>query len=161
MADTKHIAGLTAIAHALRELPPRIGKNVLRGMVAAGAAEIRNEAKLRAPVSTGAVSKGHPPAGTLKRSIYQQFIPEQSDGKHVMFYVGVRHGKKFRSQGKKGNLSQDAFYWWFVENGTVNMTKQPFLRPAFEAKKEDAVHKMADYAGQRIPEEVNKLKGGG
>jgi HK97 gp10 family phage protein len=161
MADTMHVQGLHAISRALKELPGHIRKNVLRGMVSAGAADVRVEAQLRAPVYTGSVSKGHPPAGTLKRSIYQKFIREESSDSRITFYVGVRRGKKYRNQGKKGNLSQDAFYWWCVENGTVNMPKQPFLRPAFETKKVQAVNTMAEYGKNRIPLEVDKLRGGG
>ena len=157
MAERSHVAGLSELAAALRELPQRIGRNVLRGAVAAGAAEVRVEAKNKAPVYTGDVTKGHPPLGTLKRAIYQKQIRELSDNQRQVFYVGVRQGKKYRNQGKKGNLSQDAYYWRWVEFGTSKMAARPFLRPAFEATKVAAVERIKEYMAERIPGEVAKL----
>lgn len=158
MAKLQHVAGLKELQAALKELPQRIARNVLRGAVGAGAAVIRNEAKARAPVSTGDARAGHPPPGTLRRSIYQKQIRELSSAVKQTFYVGVRKGKHYRNQGKKGNLSQDAYYAKFVEFGTAKMAARPFMRPAFEAKKGEAVQAIKDYLAKRIPEEVDKLR---
>lgn len=158
MAEIQNIAGLKELQAALKELPDRIAKNVLRGSVSAGAAVIRKETVNRAPVYSGDVSKGHPPPGTLKRAIYQKQISELSSKLTQVFYVGVRKGKKFRVQGKKGDKSQDAYYAKFVEFGTSKMTARPFMRPAFEAKKEAAVDAIKAYLETRIPLEVAKLK---
>ena len=54
-------------------------------------------------------------------------------------------------------MSQDAFYARFVEFGTVKMAARPFLRPAFEAKKGEAVDAIKVYLERRIPAEVAKL----
>lgn len=159
MADLEHISGLKELSEALRELPLRIARNALRGSVAAAAAVIRVEAKQRAPVSTGPTLPGDPLPGTLKRAIYQKHIAEKSDALTQTFYVGVRQGKKYRHLGKHGDRSQDAYYWRFVEFGTSKMAAHPFLRPAFEAKKQAAVDALADYLAQRIPEEVAQLPG--
>lgn len=156
MADLQHIAGLKELQAALKELPERIGKNVLRGAVAAGAAVVRNEAKLRAPVYTGSVSEGHPPPGTLRRSVYQKQIREKSNAVQQTFYVGVRKGAKYKNQGKKGNLSQDAFYASLVEFGTSKTQSHPYMRPAYEGKKEAAVQAIKAYLERRIPEEERK-----
>lgn len=159
MADLAHVAGLSDLAAALRELPRRIGRNVLRGAVAAGASEVRAEARTKAPVYTGDVAQGHPPPGTLKRAIYQKQIRELSDDQTQVFFVGVRQGKKYRKMGKKGDKSMDAYYWRFVEFGTSKMAARPFLRPAFEASKMDAVERIRDYLAERIPREVEALPG--
>lgn len=153
-----NIQGFEKLQKALKELPSNVGRNVLRGAVGAAAAVIRKEAQTRAPVYTGDVADGHPPPGTLKRAIYQKQIRELSTNFRQIFYVGARHGKKYQNQGKKGNLSQDAFYWRFVEFGTVKMQSKPFLRPAFEAKKNDAIEAMRTYMETRIAKEADKLK---
>lgn len=158
MAELQHVAGLKELQAALKELPQRIARNVLRGAVGAGAAVIRNEAKARAPISTGDRGAGHPSPGTLRRAIYQKQIRELSSAVKQTFYVGVRKGKQYRGQGKKGNLSQDAYYAKFVEFGTAKMAARPFMRPAFEAKKGEAVQAIKDYLAKRIPEEVDKLR---
>ncbi len=152
------VQGLKELGAALRALPDRVAKNVARGAVAATAAVIRDEAKSRAPVYTGQVSKGHPPAGTLKRAIITKQIPEKSGPLKQTYYVHVRTGKKYAKQGKKGNLSQDAFYWWMVEFGTAKMSAKPFMRPAFDAKKVAAVAAFERYLKTRLPLEVEKLK---
>lgn len=155
--DSCKVEGLDKLAAALRELPQRLGRNVLRGAVAAGATVIRNEARLHAPVYTGDVAQGHPPPGTLKRAIFQVRVREKSDDKRQVFIVSVKQGKKYRVQGKRGDKSQDAYYWRWVEMGTVNMPARPFLRPAFDAKKEEAVAAIAGYLANRIPQEVGNL----
>lgn len=158
MAELVNVQGLKELQAALKELPKNVGRNVLRGSVAAGAAVIRAEAKAQAPMYTGGdVSKGHPPPGTLKRSVYQKQIRELSSAAKQTFFVGVRSGKKYQKQGKKGDLSQDAFYAGFVEFGTVNMAARPFMRPAFESKKQAALDAIKAYLEKRIPEEAAKL----
>jgi HK97 gp10 family phage protein len=157
MAELVNVEGLAELRAALRELPQRIARNVLRGAVSAGAAVIRKEAKARAPLYTGKVAEGHPPAGTLKRAIYQKQINELSSLTNQVFFVGVRHGKKYQKQGKKGDKSQDAYYWRWVEFGTSKMAARPFMRPAFEAKKNEAVAAIKTYLTDRIAKEVAEL----
>lgn len=166
---TVKIDGLDALQRRLAEVSERVAKNAQRAAVRAGAAVIREEAKQVAPLWHGDVAKGHPPPGTLKRSIILKHIPEQSSAWQQVFYVTVRSGKKYRNQGRKGNLSQDAYYWKWVEQGHYTRAPQsagatvrarraavqsgqvagahfvlptPFMRPAFEAKKMAAVDAM-------------------
>jgi HK97 gp10 family phage protein len=159
MAELANVSGLKELSAALRELPLRIARNALRGSVAAAAAVIRTEARQRAPVSAGPNLPGDPLPGTLKRAIYQKHIAEKSGALMQTFYVGVRQGKKYRHLGKYGDRSQDAYYWRFVEFGTAKMAAHPFLRPAFEAKKQEALDALANYLAERLPEEAAQLPG--
>lgn len=179
---TVQVQGLRELGEALRQLPQRIGRNVLRGSVGAGARRIRDKARENAPRSTGPVSEGHPAPGTLKHSIIIKQIPERSGPLAQTFYVYVRSGKKYARQGKGGRLSQDAYYWKFLEFGTkahvVRPTKKkalafngkvrsvaripaiasrPFMRSAFESEKARAVEDIKRYLLERLPEEVEKL----
>ena len=108
------VEGLAELAKALRELPDRVAKNGLRVSVYAGAKVIRDEARMRAPKAAEVLGPNQPPPGTLKRSVIMKQIPELSSLTRQTFFVTVRHGKKYRKQGKKGNLSQDAWYWKFL-----------------------------------------------
>jgi HK97 gp10 family phage protein len=184
MAELLHVDGLSELKKALQQLPKNIAKNVLRGAVNAGAVVIRDEAKLRAPVMPEA-APDHQPPGTLRRAIIVKQIPEKSGATQQTYYVTVRQGKRYRGQGAKGNKSQDAFYAKWVEFGHYyvppkpkgaswkkhrDMTKgnagakwvppKPFLRPAFEAKKRDAVAAIKAYLEKRIPQEVEKARRG-
>ncbi|WP_130470643.1 HK97-gp10 family putative phage morphogenesis protein [Candidatus Magnetaquicoccus inordinatus] len=122
--------GLKEVSDALKQLPAKIQQNSLRSAVYAAAAVIRNEAKQKAPVVTG----------TLKRAVSITRNKKRSTGPMQAMKVIVRKGKKLRKVGKTGkNLSADAWYAHFVEFGTKRMQPKPFLRPAYEAKKESAV----------------------
>ena len=152
------VEGLDQLARALKELPQRVARNGLRAAVYAGAKVIRDEAKLQAPVATGDLGANQPPPGTLKRSVIMKQIPELSGAQKQTFFVTVRRGKKYRKQGKKANLSQDAWYWRFVEFGTVKMSARAFLRPAFDLKKNDALTAIKTRLAQRIEQAVQELK---
>ena len=158
MSEDVRVEGLEELARALRELPQRAARNGLRASVYAGAKVIRDEAKLKAPMATGSVAKGHPPPGTLKRAIIMKQIGELSGPQKQTFFVTVRQGKQYRNQGKKGNLSQDAWYWRFVEFGTVKMSAKPFLRPAFEGKKMEAVNAIKQRLAERVEQAAQELK---
>ena len=156
--ESVQVQGLDQLAKALRELPQRVARNGLRAAVYAGAKVIRDEAKLQAPAATGDLGPNQPPPGTLKRSVIMKQIPELSGAQKQTFFVTVRHGKKYRKQGKKGNLSQDAWYWRFVEFGTVKMSARPFLRPAFDMEKHEAVTAIKTRLAQRIEQAAQELK---
>lgn len=177
------VEGLKELAAELRDFPDRLARKVLRGATAACAAAIRDEARLRAPVMTGPAEQGHPPPGTLRRSIIIKQIPEKSSALQQTFYLTVRHGKKYAKQGRKGTLSQDAYYAKWVEYGHwinpgkalggTNKDRQraariaggqnkfvaarPYMRPAFEAKKAEALATFQEYLAQRIAKEVQTL----
>lgn len=158
-AETVRIEGLAELNRALRELPQRIANRGLRTAVYAGAKVIRDEARHRAPKAAQSLGTKQPPAGTLKRSVIMKHIRELSGGGRQTFYVLVRQGKKYRNQGKRGNLSQDAWYWRFVEFGTRKMAARPFLRPALESRRREAVEAIKGRLAQRIEIEAKALKG--
>jgi len=169
MDVTVDLKGFAELAQELKNLPEKIGKNVLRSAVGAGAAVIRVEAKKNAQAIKD--------TGTLARSIYQKQIRELSGPEKQTFYVGARQGKAHQKVGKKG-LSRDAFYARFVElghfsrpstgvrigrsalidhlkAGTVHwVPARPFLRPAFEVGKTRAVDAM----GAKIAERLQTIK---
>jgi HK97 gp10 family phage protein len=100
------IDGFAEIAQELRSFPDAIGESALRQACVAGAAIIRDEAVLRAPVKSG----------VLKSDIIMRHIDEASDGaSYQTYYVTVRGGAR-GADGKK-DASHDAFYWRWVEEG--------------------------------------------
>mgnify|MGYP000843958071 FL=1 len=159
MADSVHIAGLDTFAQALKLLPNNISRRVLRGAVAAAGKVIRDEAKARAPVHSGPVAKGHPPPGTLKRAIALGRSNRLSKPGKEVFHVFVRNSAVAGSKGKKviAGGKFDAYYWRYIEFGTSKMAARPFLRPAFEAKKEAAIEALTQYIAERFPQEAEKL----
>jgi HK97 gp10 family phage protein len=155
--ETVKIEGLKALDRALRELPDRIANRGLRASVYAAAKIVRDEARVRAPKAAQSLGANQPPPGTLRRSVILKHIRELSGNGRQTYYVLVRHGKKYRKQGKKGNLSQDAWYWRFVEFGTRKMAARPFLRPALESKRREAVNALKKRLTERIDIEAKAL----
>jgi HK97 gp10 family phage protein len=140
------ITGLSDLEKRLSEFSDRVGKNILRGAVSAGAAVIRNEARLKAPKDTG----------EMVRDIMIKRAKEIKGSGDVTYQVFVRTGKKSRLAGKKRNVARDSFYWRFVEFGTSKMSAKPFMRPAFDTQKEKAVERIREYLAARIEKEATK-----
>lgn len=142
MADGLKLTGFKELADAMRELGPRVAKNTLRRAVSAAATEVRNEARNRAPVDTG----------EMRRDI---MVKRERDTKGEMsakYSVFVLTGKKSRIKGMRRNVDRNSFYWRFMEFGTSKMAAKPFMRPAYEAKKEDAVRII----GEKLDEGIQK-----
>lgn len=180
MAELVNVKGFAELKIALDQFSKGVSRNVLRGAVNAGASVIRNQARLNAPVMYKALPN-HQPPGTLKRAIVNHFVKELSNLTQIVINVAVRMGKSRRGQGKKQTLSQDAYYAGWIEYGHFFVghkpkgttwkkhretekaggkfiPAQPFMRPAYEAKKMNAVDAMRTYLEKRIPAEVEKAR---
>lgn len=131
---TMQVQGLRELEQKLHSLGPQLAKNALRSSVNAAAQVVKKEAQTRVPVDTG----------RLKRALYVKHIREESNATQQTFYVSVRQGKRYQQK------DLDAFYWPFVELGTVYKPARPFLRPAFEAAKERAIERIRDKLAERI-----------
>jgi HK97 gp10 family phage protein len=144
MAEFVKITGLDKTVAALRALPREIsGKNggPMRGALFAAARAMRDEAIRLAPEDTG----------NLKRNIfaYRDRNPAMV-GANEHYIVAVRTGrltKRIKRAYRLGRISPrlravgggDAWYGLFVEFGTARMSAKPYLRPAFESRKNDVV----------------------
>lgn len=134
---TIHVDGLRELERKLLDLPDKVNRRVLAKAVSNGAALVRDEMRTLAPLYTGPVSTGHPPPGTLKKAVFMSHSRTSHLG-YEAFVVGVRHGKQRQHVGK-GDKNMDAYYFRFVEFGTVKMPARPFMRPAFDHKKAAAL----------------------
>ena len=159
MVSTVKVHGLLETVARLKNLPTELsGKNggPIRKALFQAAKVIEIEANRLSPHDTG----------RLERNIIKMRNrnPKATPGRPTeLYHVGVRGGGKYgarvrarerRKVLKAGGSSQeafraakvsekDAYYWRFVELGTAKMAARPFLRPAFESKKEEAVSVFA------------------
>lgn len=150
---TFSIDGLKELDRQLRALPERVAGNALATAVSAGARVIRDEVIARAPVDTGA----------LKSQIFTKRLRSPSASEKTSI-VGVRGGlakyantKRNVRSGKAGQsykTNGKTFYWKFIEFGTSKLAAYPFLRPAFDAKEQEAVKAMTDKLDERIQKAV-------
>lgn len=148
MVEVK-LTGFKELSQALKELGPRVARNSLRRAVSSGAAVVRNEARRRARKDTGEMAK-------------DVQIKRERDTKGAMsatYSVFVRSGKKSRLSGKSRDVQKDSFYWRFLEFGTSKMPAHPFMRPAFEAKRMqalEAIQAKLDEGVQKAAAEARK-----
>ena len=149
MANTVELIGLKELQLQLLELPKRVAQKALTNAVRAEATVIKKEAIRLAPTYHGDVAEGHPPPGTLKKSIIARRWRKGSNAFRVVFIVnGI--GNKMVGSGSNRRRANLAYYWHMVERGTAKMMARPFLRPAFESKKEEALRIFKDRLGLEI-----------
>lgn len=145
--ETVKVHGLDKLSRTLKALPDRVRKNILRRAVSSGAAEIRKQAKINAPVQSG----------TLRRAAYIKYLNRNSNSNQVTFIASFRKGKKEQRVGKRG-LNRDAFYASWVEFGhkkqNGGMTRAVrMLTRAFSAKSAAAL----DIITRRVKEGIARL----
>lgn len=137
MARTQReaVAGLRELGQAMKALGNEVGTRIARSATAAGAKPIRREAAVRI-VSSPSVD-----TGSLRDAVIVKRAGKgETTGLTSEHLVTVRgRGKPYNKKGQKVARAPHAH---LVEFGTVNMPAEPFLRPAFEAKKHEAVTEM-------------------
>lgn len=111
------IEGLDDIEAILGELLPKEARNLNRATIHAVASQVAKDARKKAPRDKGELRK----AIKAKRR-----RPRLPDAPYSDVYV--THGK---------NAKHDAFYWRFVEYGTVGQPARPFIKPAADAVRRD------------------------
>lgn len=149
------IEGLSELLEALKALPKELGSKgggPIKGSLFAATKIVRDEARLRAPVDTG----------KLQRNIVAFRDPDpRSSGVTEAYYItwrkGRRRGQKRRKDLATANSDKDAYYGRFVEFGTSKMPARPFLRPAFEALKDQALQKFKNELARQISVKAKKL----
>jgi len=146
------VTGMDELLAALRELPARLEKNVIKGGLRAAAKILVVEAQRRCPVSD------------------KKYAQQLSKKGRASYIANVKPGflrKNIRAKdvpGKAGTVKiivgwrAKAYYGVFVEYGTSKITAQPFLRPAFDTKKQEMIDDFKRYVAERLAREVATLK---
>jgi HK97 gp10 family phage protein len=130
------VQGLRELGERMKKLSLDVALKASRSATNAAAQVIKKEAISKAPVDTGNLKKN-----IIVRRAKQPDLTS-------LHLVLVRSGKLTDKQ--KGSGLQDAFYWRFVEFGTVNAPPKPFMRPAFDTKKGQALDAMTAQLKKRI-----------
>ncbi len=144
---TVEVKGLKELGEALKGLGDEVTLRSSRAATRAAANLVRDAAKSRAPVLTGA----------LKDAIAVRRDTKLSHPGFEIMGVGVF---KLTGQNKKAHAGDiaPAFYWKFVEFGTVKMSAKPFLRPALDTHNQGAVTAMEEALTRGINRAVAKAK---
>ena len=141
-------SGLQDIARDLQTLSKAENNKVLRDSTRAGAEVLRQEVIDRAPEQTGKLKKNVVVVTQKSRR-----RGEISSGVHIR---GVNPQTGNSDNTMKASNRRNAFYWRFVELGTSNMPAHPFVRPAFDARQEEATRAVIARMNKAIDEVLSK-----
>lgn len=148
MIDHKlDFSGLLDISRDMELLSKAENKKVLRDGTRAGAEVLKEEVIKRAPERTG----------KLKRNVVVVTMRGRrnaiTSGVHIR---GVNPETGNSDNTMKASNRRNAFYWRFVELGTSNMPAHPFVRPAFDARQDEATRAVIARMNKAIDEVLSK-----
>lgn len=139
--NSVNVDGLRELGEAMRALGAEVSEKIAHRMVSKAARMVRDEAKKAAPVRTGylkqnIIVKKMRKSETDLTSEYRMGVR-----KYKLKYADTRFNVRKRRAGKYYGVD-DAYYWRYLEFGTVKMAARPFMRPAFDNNRMRAVEVM-------------------
>lgn len=154
------IKGLKEIKEAMLALPPKMDRPLLNRSLVLGARLVRDAARQLAPLLK--VPDARRVQGAIRRAIQAGAVRPEQYTATVWVRVRPLTRKQIASFKKKTGKSaganiNDAYYWRFVEFGTSKMSAQPFMRPAFESRKLEAVATVIADLRPRVQAAIEKL----
>ena len=140
---------LLNLINAVKELPERVQKKVLKGAAMDVARKVRKIALKNAPERSG-ILKAHivavPSRSKDKGVIRVAVLVRRSKNITKKFKDALKAGKKVRTN--KAQTKTDGYYAYFVERGTKYQEAQNFLQNALNAVEP----KMTEIAEEHIDE---------
>lgn len=169
--ETMKVEGFKELEAALKELPKATGRNVIRRALISAAQPIVEMARANAPAQPG--------SGALKRSILVTKVKfSRGEAGKAAFAEALRQGKT-RAEAREALIEANtaaagdddttsgiaiigvdyrvAFYAHMVEFGTVHSSPKPFLRPAWEAGKMQALSTIQTEVKNEIDKAVARI----
>ncbi|MEM8430442.1 HK97 gp10 family phage protein [Morganella morganii] len=149
MADMRlDLSGFAELSRDLELLSRAENTRVLREAAKAAADMLRDEVRQSAPRITGRLVRNIVTGG--QRSRYKG---EVVSGVYIR---GTNAAGTNSDNTLKADDPRNAFYWRFLEKGTSKMASQPFIRPAFDGKADEA----ADLALSKLSQAIDKVLSG-
>lgn len=141
------VEGLAELNRALAELPKATARNVLKRTLTKAAQPIADAARTNAPVDTGNLRDKIIVSTKLKNKIGNaEYAEAMKSGLGKAAAVAALRNAR-REAGQTGTFAQvfvgpstgSLRYAHMVEFGTVKMPPHPFIRPAWDAQKAEAL----------------------
>jgi len=146
---TIDVKGLAELDRFLQQLPANMEANVLRGALRAGAVVVAQEVRRLVPVRTGTLRDGIKVSTRSRRGKVTASI--RATGKHAY----IAHMLEFTGAAPHSispKTGRALFFGGrlFKEVNHPGFQKRPFMRPALDARAQDAVVQMAGYIKRRL-----------
>lgn len=144
------IVGLKELGDTLRLLDNAMERKIVQTAARAGAKVIRDEVELRAPRDTG----------ELARNVTVKAYRVSRDGSFKVL-VGVKYVRKNAAKGAKSTEAPGAYAFWVEfgrpgKSGHTHQAAHPFIRPGFDAKKDEAARVFGDKVMEGIRTELRQ-----
>lgn len=158
MRSSMKVEGLKELRDAMRFFPEELREKALRKSITAGSTVIRDEARRLAPVLSQ-------PTPRRTQGLLRKMIVGSKGllrGGEATAFVRVRRigrglVKKLMKKSGKTGAELDPFYWIMLEFGTSKMGARPFMRPAFDTKKTQAVEAIKSTLKKEIDAIAKRL----
>jgi HK97 gp10 family phage protein len=148
MNSAVNVKGLSELYALLQQVPVKIERNVTRGMLRAGMKPIQEEAKSNARVLSGELRDGLKISTSAKGgTVYAKLT---TTGPHGFVAKFLEFGTKAHWILAKadGALAIGDYFAKSVHHPGI--TPKPFMRPALDARAQDAVIAAGNYAKVRL-----------
>ena len=140
---TVRLEGFRELEAALKELPTSTGRNVLRRVAKGALAPMADKARGMAPVDGGELRESIKVSEKRTKRVVRENRFDRNTG--LAMAMGPVSGK--------GVLN----YATFVEFGTSDTRARPFMRPAFEGGKHEALQYIKSNLGKEITKAAARL----
>lgn len=147
-SSTINVKGLSELSAFLDQLPTKVQNNVMRGALRAGMAPVKEDAKLRAAVATGALRDGLKVTTSNKAGVITANL--KATGKHARLAHLVEFGTAAHRIAARdgGALSFGGGFVQHVEH--PGALAHPFMRPALDGQAQNAVVAAGEYMRERL-----------
>ena len=136
--------GLNEIIKNMEAIKDDLKGDPLRASLRKALTPIVDQAKSSAPVDTGRLQDA-----IKTRPLPPDDIPSGFSDGQELFVVSSRKKDK--------DAPDNAWYWHFVEFGTNKQPAQPFLAPAFDSKRKEAIDVFVQEMRAQLEKNVKRI----
>jgi HK97 gp10 family phage protein len=150
--EFKNIKGFSELDKALREIPEKLARNVMRSGLRAGAVVFRDESKVNL-ASNGSIQSGELRDGlkvgtNFRNGVARAYV--KIKGKHAFLAPWIEYGTAAHSIAAR-NVKYLFFGGAFVNSVEHPGAKpKPFMRPALESKTQEALQAVGDVVKAKL-----------
>lgn len=153
LAELLHVKGGNELSRALKGLPIKLEKKIMRAAMRQGANVIKDEAKLNAPIKSGKLRRSIRVSTNAKRGRVEAKV--RAGNKKVFYTHFVEYGTAMHGIAAKDGRRlkfRNAFGQVVGATRVIHggATAKPFMRPALDRKAGDAVNVTAKEIRQRL-----------
>lgn len=152
--NERGIKGGRELDAALKALPAKLERNILRGALRAGGKVFLEAARARVPVKSGDLRASLRVRTGAKRGRVSAFL--KAGDKKAWYAHLVEFGT--RRHWIKPKARKSLFFAGIAKEVVDHpgAADKPFLRPAFEGNADDALRAIADYVRARLDKEARR-----